>query len=344
MPEHGLIVGRFDPPHRGHRHLIETALAQTGNLTIIVCERDHDFVAGRLRRQWLCEMFPSAEVMVIEDHYPSDDSALWASLARQWLGKAPDVVFTSEDYGEGWAAHLGCRHVSVDRARTAVPISATQVREDPYGCWEYIDEPVRAHLAVRVVVVGAESTGTTTLARALGEAYDTVWVPEYGREYSEAKFADGFDVEWRTDEFVSIARVQAEREDLAARHANRILVCDTDPLATCVWHERYLGTSSAELERIAKARRVDLHILTGDEIPFVQDGLRDGEHIRTRMQTRFREVLTERGGRWAEVRGSPDQRIAAARAEIEPLLGPRSCVPSGDLSGHSTSMRWSMRR
>ncbi|NEE33240.1 AAA family ATPase, partial [Streptomyces sp. SID7982] len=76
--------------------------------------------------------------------------------------------------------------------------SGTAVRKDPVGCWDFLQPPVRAALARRVVILGAESTGTTTLARALAAHYRArggVWartgyVAEYGREYSEDKLAD----------------------------------------------------------------------------------------------------------------------------------------------------------
>ncbi len=282
---------------------------------VVVCDQERDSIAAALRAGWLREVHPDVDVRVIYDRYPADDSALWARLAIEWLGRAPDVVFTSETYGDVWAEHLGCRHVCVDLARKDGR-SATAVRADPFGRWDDIEPCVRAHYALRVVVVGAESTGTTTLAQDLAAAYGTNWVPEYGREYSETR-PGGLTTPWATDEFCAIADEQNRREDLAAREANRILICDTDSFATGIWHERYMGKRSSEVEQRSLGRRVDLHILTGDEIPFVQDGLRDGEHLRGWMNERFRAALEERGGHWIEVAGSPEDRLASAQAAIE---------------------------
>ena len=124
--------------------------------------------------------------------------------------------------------------------------------------WEHLEPCVRAHFARRVSVVGAESTGTTTLARDLAEHYQTVWVPEYGREYCENLQSAGLDLwtyQWRSPEFTEIARKQQELEDALARQANRILICDTDVLATGIWHERYLGSVSPEVDMIAASHR-----------------------------------------------------------------------------------------
>jgi NadR type nicotinamide-nucleotide adenylyltransferase len=168
-------------------------------------------------------------------------------------------------------------------------------------------------------VLGAESTGTTTLAADLAEALDTCWVTEYGRDYSAEKFARGETV-WRSEEFPPIAREQSRREDEAARRANRVLVCDTSAFATRLWHRRYVGGENEEVKRIADAGRCDLYLLTGDEIPFVQDGLRDGEHIRREMQGWFREALAEQQVPWIELRGDPSERLARAMSEVERLF------------------------
>ena len=89
--------------------------------------------------------------------------------------------------------------------------------------------------------------------------------------------------------------------------------------ATAIWHERYIGTRSAELQRLAGARHYALYVLTSDDIPFAQDGTRDGEHIRGWMTMRFRQELARRREPWIEVRGGRSARLAAAVARIGAL-------------------------
>ena len=249
--------------------------------------------------------------MLIDDRYDENDSRIWAENTIRWLGRAPDAVFTSEDYGDRYAAHLGCVHVMVDQARLAIPCSGTAVRADPFAMWDFIDPPVRGWFAKRAVIVGAESTGTTTLAAHLAAALRTNWVAEYGREYSARKQAAG-DAVWHSDEFLEIAREQTRREDRAAREANRVLVCDTNAFATVLWHRRYMGREDPRLTDFARTCRADLYLLTGDEIPFVQDGLRDGEHLRHDMHRWFEEELVAQEVPWRLIRGSPTERLEQA--------------------------------
>ena len=315
----GLVIGKFYPPHRGHKLLIDTATQQSERAVVIVCAKPADTIPGELRGQWLREIHPAAEVMVIDDRYDENDSRVWADNTVRWLGRAPDAVFTSEDYGDRYSALMGSKHILVDRQRQRVTVSGTAVRKDPFANWDYLEPVVRGWFARRVCIVGAESTGTTTLAKALAEQLETVWVEEFGRDYFERKLA-GKNPTWRSEEFIHIAREQTRLEDKTAREANRILVCDTNAFATVLWHRRYMGTHSAQVEEIARKGRCDLYLLTGDEIPFVQDGLRDGEHIRHEMHRWFEEALARQQVPWKTLRGLREERLREAARSVESLF------------------------
>jgi NadR type nicotinamide-nucleotide adenylyltransferase len=320
-----VVVGKFLPPHRGHSYLIETACAGADEVTVIVCARPDDVIPAEIRADMLRELHPHVTVLVTPDDIPDNrgeaTSRAWAARTVELLGgRAPNVVFSSEEYGPGYAAFMGARHVAVDPGRVRYPISGTVVRADPYGSARFLAAPARSWFVQRVCVLGAESTGTTTLVRDLAQHYSCAWVPEYGRTFCELRLADAPTIEWCTQDFVDIALRQQADEDRAARQGGRLLICDTDALATSIWHERYLGGPSAEVARLAAGRTYAMYILTGDDIPFVQDGTRDGEHIRGWMTVRFREVLAARSEPWIEVRGTCEQRLATACAAIDALL------------------------
>jgi len=234
----GVVVGKFLPPHRGHSHLIDTASAGADRVTVIVCERADDPVPAQVRAGMLRELHPSVTVLVTPDDIPEDrgdeTSRAWAARTVELLGRAPDVVFTSEEYGQRYAGFLGAQHVSVDPDRRRYPVSGTMVRADPYRYARFLAPCVRAWYVRRVCVLGAESTGTTTLAEDLAAHYGCRWVPEYGRAYCEERIREEPAIEWRTGDFAHIARRQLADEDAAARLGGRLLVCDTDALATSV--------------------------------------------------------------------------------------------------------------
>lgn len=313
MAKRGLVVGKFYPPHRGHKYLIDAARSQVDELWIIVCGKPEHMPSGELRANWLRAIHPDTHILLIDDNLDPEDSKAWAAHSIQWLGFVPDVVFTSEDYGQRFAHYLSCEHILVDKARRIVPVSGTRVRANPFACWKYLEPPVRAFYAKRVCLVGAESTGKTTLAKQLADYYQTVWVPEYGREYAERKLEkDGY-YNWSSKEFAHIAKTQCEREEAAALRANKLLICDTDAFATSIWHRRYMGKRSSEAEAIAAAhRRPDLYLLTDSKSPFVQDGTRDGEHVREWMHDVFMAEMSAQKRRFRCLPGSYEENFQQA--------------------------------
>ncbi|GGK66465.1 transcriptional regulator NadR [Sphaerisporangium melleum] len=357
---HGLVIGKFYPPHAGHHHLIDTAAADCARLTVVAAGSSVESIPLALRTAWLRERHPQPHVEIIpvlddaEMDFESD--AIWeehvnafrtglATLSRPegGTGAVPpvDAVFSSEHYGAELARRFSAVHVPVDPRRVRFPVSGTAVRLDPVACWQWLSPAVRAHLARRVVVVGAESSGTTTLARALAGHYAarggawaaTRWVPEYGRLYCEEKLAAATrahgrrgelwigDLSWTSEEFTVIAERHLALEDAAARAGSPLLVCDTDALATSLWHERYLGGTSADVERLHARNRHDLWILTDTAgVPFEQDGWRDGEAIREWMSGRFREELEHRELPHIVVTGSAEHRLDLAVDAVDALL------------------------
>ena len=109
-------------------------------------------------------------------------------------------------------------------------------------------------------------------------------------------------------------------EDALAMLANKVLICDTDTFATAIWHERYMGEPSDAVRAIADRRSYDLYIVTDVNVPFVQDGIRDGESFRQWMQGRFVEELSKMGTPMIVVSGPHEARFAAAVRRIDELL------------------------
>jgi HTH-type transcriptional repressor of NAD biosynthesis genes len=183
---------------------------------------------------------------------------------------------------------------------------------------------VEAH---RLVLLGAESTGTTTLTDDLAALIGAPSTSEALRDVCERKAVENggefFGCSWRTEDFDEVADRQEdlERAAVAAWDPRAavgrpladlapLLVCDTDALATALWHRRYLGDAPSRFFERAAADPPLLYVLTSpDGVSFVQDGWRDGEHVRAEMHGWFRDALASQDVPWIEVGGSPDQRI-----------------------------------
>lgn len=364
---HGLVIGKFYPPHAGHLYLASAAARHCERVTVVCMAASHESIPLDLRVSWLREALAEhANVTVtgIVDDIAVDyhDPDIWQAhedLMREAVAHADaeranaataapskdlrpvDAVFTSEGYGEELARRFGAAAVCLDPQRALYPVSGTAVRADPVAHWDLLPPAVQAWLCLRVVIVGAESTGKTTLAANLARHYRqqpgvlarTRAVFEFGREHSQDKLAIARgkakqaglalpcpdQLEWTSIEFEFIARRQNALEDAAARHSGPLLVCDTDAFATGLWHERYLDTPSADLAPLALPSSPHRLYLLSDvhAVPFTQDGLRDGEHIRGWMHTRFEQALASSGHAWRRVSGSEEEMLAQALAHID---------------------------
>ncbi|MGI5240867.1 AAA family ATPase [Dactylosporangium sp. CA-139066] len=304
----GLVLGRFLPVHDGHRYLIEFARAWAGRVFVFVRVQQDDPIPWEVRRDWLRELFPDVSVHAVEDG-PRIDEGRWAE--RILAEVHPDYVFSGEGWGYVLARRLGARYVCVDREH--VPVTGTQVRADPWAYERYLPPPVRAWYTRRVCLIGAESTGKTTLARRLAEHYGTTWAPERLRSYSVCA-DDPADV-------ADAAFGQRAAEDLLARRASRVLLCDTDVLSMRLWCERLFGAAPQWLVDAAERPAADLHLLMAPDLPFAgADELnRPGE--RREFHAACERELKRLGRPFVTIEGSFDERFERAVAAVDELLG-----------------------
>ena len=312
----GLVVGKFAPLHLGHLALVDHASCLSDRVLVLSWSNPELPGCGpEVRRRWLAECLPQHEVIVLDgDGAPPNDAPdldhqrHLAGLLRQ-LDRRPDAMFASENYVAPCATVLSqslghpVRPEMFDPKRLQFPVSATRVRERPQDMLRWLPPVVRADVVPRVVLLGGESTGKTTLAAALAARFGTVAVAEYGRERWEAQggHLDEADL-------LAIGREQTRREDLAARSADPVLVCDTSPLTTLGYAHWCHGRADPALARLAE-RRYTLSVLCGDEIPFDQDGTRRDVAFRSRQQGWYREQLAARGDRTLEVHGPVPERV-----------------------------------
>ena len=173
---------------------------------------------------------------------------------------------------------------------------------------------------LKVVIFGPESTGKTTLAQQLAEHYQTLWVPEYAREYLQEKW----DREKKTCEpkdLVPIAEGQIKLENEYARQTDTVLICDTDLLETKVYSEAYyVGSCDPELAEYALKNSYDLYLLTYIDTPWIPDDLRDKPNERDRMFRAFENALKDNDRPYVLLKGSKKERLELAIYHIDNLL------------------------
>jgi HTH-type transcriptional repressor of NAD biosynthesis genes len=337
----GLVVGKFSPLHLGHEFLIDQAARQCDRLLILsYANPEFERCEAAQRRRWLAARFPQHEAVVIDDEWlrrrcdasgigyhtipnnGSNDASQQEFLA--WLLKSVlcyqlDAFFCSENYGRKCArvlSHaLGCdvKAVTVDLDRSHMPVSGTQIRRNPHQRSRWMNPDVRSTFVSRIAILGGESSGKTTLAAALADHFETLWVAEYGRELWEAK-------EGALDEsdLMNIGHEQIGREEAALRAANRYLFCDTSPLTTAGYSGWMFGRVDPRLLALA-TRAYDAVVLCQPDFPFVQDGTRRENAFRVQQHAWYFEQITGMQCPFMEAAGSVPQRVSTVAQWLSQL-------------------------
>jgi NadR type nicotinamide-nucleotide adenylyltransferase len=330
----GLIVGKFCPLHKGHEALIDFARGHCDRLIILSYNKPEiDGFLPERRTAWLAELYPHAISLVLDDdalagfaertstpartmpaNAEPDEAhrAFIAWVCRTMLEHRVDRVFTSEGYGNGFAAslagHFGhpVAHVAFDPSRAAVPVSGTRLRADATLHRQFLSEPVRRSLIRRAALIGGESSGKTTLAAALADRLGTKWITEYGRELWEQRGG-----KLAFPDLLAIGREQVRREESARADAEDWLICDTSPLVTLFYSEAMFGRSDPALRALA-SRHYDLTFLCAPDFEFVQDGTRQDADFRARQHGWYVDELAAAGVTPVILAGPPEQRIEVA--------------------------------
>jgi len=176
---------------------------------------------------------------------------------------------------------------------------------------------------VKIVLFGPESTGKTTLSRQLARYYNSVWVPEYAREYLQDKWNDERKA-CQPEDLLPIAIGQMKLENKLAEKTNTVLICDTDLLETKVYSEAYyIGSCDPILEKYALENTYDLYFLTYIDTPWEADDLRDKPNERLTMFKAFEQELIKQNRPYVLLKGSKKERLNKAVKHIDKLLKDR---------------------
>jgi len=173
---------------------------------------------------------------------------------------------------------------------------------------------------IRVVLFGPESTGKTTLSGQLARHYNTVWAPEFARDYLQEKWNN----ERKTceqEDLIVIAEGQIELENKLAKRADKILICDTDLLETRVYSEEfYGGFVDKRLDEASIKNTYDIYFLTYIDTPWEADDLRDRPEQRLEMFNAFEKALIDNKRPYILLKGNKETRFKEATKTIDKLL------------------------
>jgi NadR type nicotinamide-nucleotide adenylyltransferase len=164
----------------------------------------------------------------------------------------------------------------------------------------------------RVAILGAESTGKSTLAAELAAHYDTLWVPEYLREFVETHQRTPHE-----HEQFFIANTQVFYETQALKRARSFLFCDTTPLMTALYSRFYFSRIDAPLEALAATHAYDFTIVTPPDSPWVPDGLqRESPEVRQAIHEQLLHMLKIMAIPYLLVDGNVEERVRQVKAYL----------------------------
>jgi HTH-type transcriptional regulator, transcriptional repressor of NAD biosynthesis genes len=321
--QRGLTLGKFAPFHKGHQFLIETALSQMDEVIVIIYEaREATSVPLNIRAGWIRRLYPDVQVIEAWDgptevgDTPEIKKKHEDYILNRLKLRGITHFYSSEFYGEHMSLALGAVNLIVDYNRKTVPISGTQIRKDTFACREYLHPWVYRDLITNVVFLGAPSTGKTTLASRLAQEYDTVWMPEYGREYWENHQVNR---RLSLEQLVEIASEHLNREEELLYQANRYLFTDTNAITTYMFSLYYHNMAERQLAELANraASRYDLVFVCDVDIPYDDTWDRSGDVNRRIFQKQIVNDLIIRKIPFFLVQGELETRVKYVNRVLE---------------------------
>ena len=319
------VFGKFLPFHKGHEAMMRFALTNCQRLTVLVCCSDKEDVPGLVRKCWIEKTFAGGDAIDVKIlNYPESElpntSVSSREVAELWSEKFKglfpdyDLVITSEPYGDHVADFMGIRHVPFDMDRRLVPVSSTAVRNNLFSCWKFLPDSVKPDYAIKVVLLGTESTGKTTLAQRLAGHYSCNLVNEAGRDLIENSNYFGF------DDLLQVAHRHAQQIEQAVTGDSPLTIIDTDIHITMSYARFMFHKDLPVDEKTYCTNRADLYLYLKNDIAYVQDGTRLSEEDRDLLDLSHREILKQRQVDYVEIDGDGEGRFEKAVEYMGPLL------------------------
>jgi HTH-type transcriptional regulator, transcriptional repressor of NAD biosynthesis genes len=319
------VFGKFLPFHKGHQAMIGFALTQCDLLTVLVCCSDQEEISPLTRKGWLEETFKGEsriEVTVFRYHesdYPNTSassrevSKIWSDKFRQLF---PDhsLLITSEPYGCFVAEYMGIQHLPFDPGRTRYPVSATIIRSNLFDNWKYLPDSVKPYFLKKVVLLGTESTGKTSITQSLARHFSASRVLEAARDIIK----DSRD--FRFEDLYTVAQEHARRIAACPVDHSPLLFIDTDVHITKSYASFLFGRELRLSQDVLDHNKAAIYLYLNNDVPHEQDGSRLNEEERNLLDLSHRQTLAKNGIRFHEIKGTWQERLEQSIALVNQML------------------------
>lgn len=328
----GMYGGSFNPLHLGHVRCIIEAANQCEDLIVVISEGvNRDEIDIRVRYRWVYQLtkhIGNVRIFVLKDDTKTKKDyteEYWmedATKVKKFAGKKIDVVFCGSDYDKNsfWAkSYPEAENIFFERGN----ISSTKIREAVMSHWEWLPNVVKPYYAKKVLLIGGESTGKSTLTINLANYYNTNYLEEVGRDISERS---GTDMLMLPEDFTDILLLHKVKEREALLSSNRVLFEDTDCLITKFYIQFLDGQDKVVNEKLADAiaefNNYDLVLFMEPDVEFVQDGDRSSiiAADRENYSNKIKELYKERKVKFEVISGDYQERFLKATKLVDKLL------------------------
>jgi len=326
------VFGKFLPFHKGHEAMIRFALTQCDLLSVLVCCDNEENIPGDIRKGWVESTFQGSKkitvsVLQYDNRLLPNTSETSVSVSEIWSAKFkslyPDhnLLITSEPYGDLVAGYIGIQHIPFDPDKTHHPISASAIRNNLFTNWHYLPAVVKPYFAIKVAILGTESTGKTTLTEQLAKQFNSSCVLEAGRELISDSTKFTF------EDLHLVANEHAKRIDEAILGDSPLIIIDTDIHITKSYAKFTFDTELPVENHVYHTNKADLYLYLNNDAPYYQDGTRLSKIDRDLLDQSHRNILTNHQIKLVEISGTWQNRFEQAVSEVSKLITKQLTLP-----------------